>query len=257
MKKTAVILSISSDIGFEIGKRMLEDGYRVIGTYRKYGRLSQLAKHENCRLLYCDASDKKSIPDFAAKFKKLNLKWDIFISCIGDLLPAEAFLRANFEEWIASVHLNSLNQLKILHTLAPFRNKSAKVIFFAGGGVNNAVVDLSAYTIAKIILVKMCEFLDAEDGSTSYFTVGPGFVKTKIHDAVSSTKYFFRTKKGITMDDLYGKLIWLLQQPKSIVGGRNFSLKDDPFKKEGLVSELSKDKDMYKLRRHKNIFLRD
>lgn len=269
--KTVIILSVSSDIGYDLGKRFLRDGFNLIGTYRKYGSMDDFDKYTNCHLLKCDISQKKSINIFLRQFKKLNLKWDILLSCVGDLLPLTSFFECNFENWSDSVQVNSLDQLRVIHGLYPYRNTSvAKVIFFAGGGVNNAVADASAYTAAKIMLIKMCEFLDVENKDISFFSIGPGFLKTKIHRVVYQgknvsrkkiieTDNYFKTKKSIKMAYLYECLKWLCQQTKDVVGGRNFSLSGDPFrgkKRNLMIRGLMKDKNMYKLRRYKNEFLR-
>lgn len=269
--KTVIILSVSSDIGYELGKRFLRDGYNLIGTYRKFGQMDNFDKYAKCHLLKCDISQKESIKSFIQQYKKLNLKWDILLSCVGDLLPLTSFFESNFENWRASVQVNSVDQLQVIHGLYPYRNTSvAKVIFFAGGGVNNAVIDTSAYTAAKIMLIKMCEFLDAENKDISFFAIGPGFLKTKIHRVVYQgknvsrkkiieTDNYFKSKKGMKMIYLYDCLKWLCQQPKEVVGGRNFSVADDPFKgnkRNLLTRQLLKDRDMYKLRRYKNDFLR-
>lgn len=269
--KTVIILSVSSDIGYELGKRFLRDGFNLVGTYRKF-QMDDFDKYANCHLLKCDISQKKSINSFLRQFKKLNLKWDILLSCVGGLLPLTSFFECNFENWRASVQVNSLDQLRVIHGLYPYRNTlGAKVIFFAGGGVNSAVVDASAYTAAKIMLIKMCEFLDAENKDISFFSIGPGFLKTKIHRVVyqgknvsrkkiRETDNYFKTKKGIKMAYLYDSLKWLCRQTKDIIGGRNFSLAGDPLmrkKRNLLTRELLKEKDMYKLRRYKNDFLRN
>ena len=101
------------------------------------------------------------------------------------------------------------------HMLYPLRNKKgADAVFFAGGGMNGSVVDFSAYTISKIMLAKMCEFLDAENKDLNVYIVGPGWTKTKIHAAilndkrssqskVRETKSFLKTKGGTSLDDIY------------------------------------------------------
>lgn len=267
--KNIVILSISSDIGFYLGKKYLTDGNRVIGTYRNYGKLSKLGSFSSCSLIKCDLTNKKSIHEFIERFKKLNIVWDTFISCVGDLRPLKPFFKGDFEEWEASVEVNSLLQMQILHSLYPFRNiKGSQVVFFAGGGVNKAVFSMSAYTISKIMLIKMCEFLDAENDDMSIFIVGPGWVKTKIHDAVlknvdvSRVKYNetvkrLKGKDDVSLQKIYKYIRWLTSQDKKTVSGRNFSLAYDPLDEKGrniLANELLKDKDMYKLRRFKTDF---
>lgn len=270
-KKVVVIISISSDIGLALAKRYARDGYKVIGTYRSSELLSEIKNISDCQLFYCDLSNRESISKFVNDYAKLGIQWDIFISCPCMPLPVQAFFKCNFEEWGDSVHINVIEQLRILHQLHRFRNKKvvSRVVFFAGGGVNKSVINFSAYTASKIMLIKMCEFLDAENNDMSIFIVGPGWTKTKSHYLVlaninkTEQKYrdiqkFLKSDTGTSMDDIYGCIQWLTNQKKIAVSGRNFSVVYDKWKKKNglnpnrLTKALIHDPNMYKLRRFKN-----
>jgi len=271
-KKIAVIISITSDIGIALAKRYARDGYGIIGTYRSKKLLNELKGIPDIRLFPCDLSDIDSISAFIKIFSGLNLKWDVFISCPCDPLPAQAFFNCDFDEWSDSVHINVIEQLRVLHQLHPFRNKDRKtvdVVFFAGGGVNNAVINFSAYTASKIMLIKMCEFLDAENEDLNIFIVGPGWTRTKTHELVLANVErsderrdkileFLKSGKGTSMDDIYGCIKWLCEQGKGVASGRNFSVVNDKWKgalSKVLAKELRSDMNMYKLRRYRNDFL--
>ena len=45
---------------------------------------------------------------------------------------------------------------------------------------------------------------------------------------------------------------WLVQSPKEVVGGRNFSVSGDNFKNSEFSSRLLADRNFFKLRRHGN-----
>ena len=270
MKKTVIILSVSSDIGLHLARKYLNQGFRVIGTYRSKSKLKIFEDEQDCSLIKCDVFQKADLDRLAAKIKGLKVRWDVFISCVGHPLPVRPFFECDFDEWAASVHVNSIAQLRALHVLYPLRNtKKADAVFFAGGGANGAVLNFSAYTIAKIMLTKMCEFLDAENKNLNIFIVGPGWTKTKIHhtilsdrktakDKVSETRRFLKGKQGTSLDDIYACIDWLCREGKTIASGRNFSIAHDPWRKplqQKLIKALSGDKDMYKLRRQGNSFL--
>ncbi len=266
--KVVVILSISSDIGRELARKYSEDGYLVIGTYRSKRSLSELKKIKNCRLYQCDLMDKDSLLKFAKVFGKTKLYWDVFISCPCSPLPLKAFFDSDFDEWSDSVKVNAVEQLRALHLLFPFRNKKGgpSAVFFAGGGVNNSVKNFSAYTISKIMLIKMCEFLDSENYDLNVFSVGPGWTRTKVHDLIIEntnakdekhikTVEFLKSERGTSMEDIYDCINWLIARGKGVAGGRNFSVVNDNWKEENgaaLARELVKDTNMYKLRRFKN-----
>jgi len=112
---------------------------------------------------------------------------------------------------------------------------------------------------SKIMLNKMCELLDAENKDIKFFIIGPGWVKTKIHEKIMNnlsendlryieTKNFMENKHGTSMDEIFEFVRWLEEQEKNVVSGRNFSINDN-WKDDELINKLKSDKNMYKLRR--------
>lgn len=269
-KKTVLILSITSDIGTALAKRYAAEGHTIIGTYRTDGHLDQIRGIHNCRVLPCDIGDRTSVARFLKEYSALQSPWDIFISLPCTPLPLGAFFKCDFDEWSESVHINAIEQLRVLHGVYPMRNTKSicDVVFSTGGGTNNAVLNFSAYTISKIMLIKMCEFLDAENKDLNIFIFGPGWTKTKTHHITlehvdktdkkyTETVEFMRTGVGTSMDDIYGCIKWLSEQGREVAGGRNFSVVHDEWKgdqREQLVAALKADTNMYKLRRHRNNF---
>lgn len=271
--KTIIILSISSDIGLYMAKQYLAQGHRVIGSFRTRKHVQSLKGQKNCTLVPCDFSKPRSVKEFCATIKKQKITWDAFVSCVGYLLPAKPFFECDADDWINNVHVNALEQLRVLHGVYPLRNKktTSDVVFFAGGGANNAVVDITAYAISKIILTKMSEYLDAENKDLNVFIVGPGWTKTKIHEQVLSagsvakrkfaeTKEFMETKDGTSIEEIYECIEWLRNEGRILAGGRNFSVVYDPWRmksRDQLIKALKADAGMYKLRRHGNGFMQE
>ena len=274
--KTIILFSITSDIGLFIAKQYYAKNYKVIGTYRKDNSLKDL---KNCMpkgsFYKCDASDKTSIDRATKDIKKDCKSWDILISCPCTPVPISKFSDCNFKEWEESFYLNSLAQLKFLHSLLDIRkkevsSKSPLVLFFAGGGTNNAVDSFSAYTSAKIHLIKMFEFLAFEDSSTKYTIIGPGWTNTKTHyvtldNSDKDSKKYNEVKNflkdpsnGTPLIDIAECIEWIDSQEISIVSGRNFSVVNDSWrgeKKNSLVKALENDPNLYKLRRSGNNLL--
>ena len=260
--KTLILLSITSDIGKFLAHQYVGRGWKVIGTYRQAKHLDDLRQLKNCLLIKCDVVNKSDINRLALKLKSQALRWDRIISCVGDLLPAQPFFESDFEQWEASIHVNALGQLRAVHALYAYRHNKTQVVFFAGGGVNKAVTDITAYTASKIMLTKMVEYLDAENKDMTFMIIGPGWTKTKIHDAVLKTKgvaksklnqtrYDFKNKPSTSLMDIDACIDFLCSLPKQTVSGRNFSVVFDPWRKNAnnLISKLNKDTGLFKLRR--------
>jgi len=267
-QKTIFILSVSSGIGLELAKRYLDDGYQVIGTYRKKKIVKEVIGRPSCHLIPCDITRKSDISRLVSEFKKRRIFWQTFISAVGLLQPLARFFKVDFDEWSRSVHVNAIEQLRVLHALYPFHQARgvSHVVFFAGSGTNNVVVNMSAYITSKIMLIKMCEFLDAENENLNIFIVGPGWTKTKSHEQILKDKntprekyletlHFFKNNPGTDFQDIYDCIRWLCRQGKAVASGRNFSVVHDPWRgnnKQKLIKELLVDTNMYKLRRFKN-----
>ena len=266
MKKNILIIGISSGIGYELAKMYLADGYRVVGTYRTELGDKTVFKNENINLLHLDISSKESLQIFLDTLEKLSFKWDILISTPSYMLPIKNFFDVDFDEWEASVHLNLLDQLRAIHGLYSFRNKKivSDIVFFSSGGINSAVTEMSAYMVSKITLLKMSEYLDAENDDINSFVIGPGWTKTKTHEQILTnlpkthpkhiqTQKFMKDSDGTDFADIYECINWLIQQGKEVVGGRNFSVVHDPWRnKEMLLDKLKSDNGLYKLKRHGN-----
>ncbi len=264
MQKKAVIISASSDIGRALATHWSSLGWSVYGTYRTRGKEDD-ALFSRGHLTFCDILKKDSIRSAAEVLIEQVGAWDVLVFAAASLDPIGPFLETEFDAWEKSVELNFLRQMELLHFLLPYRNLRAElsptVIFFAGGGTNGAVVNYTSYAISKLALTKMCEFLDAEIPDTRFAIIGPGWVKTKIHEATLSAGFakagvaYNKTvekESWVPMSEVVACCSWVAQSSSPGLGGRNFSVADDAFGTEALERALEKDKDMYKLRRGKN-----
>lgn len=267
-RRIVFILGISSDIGKEIAIRYINEGHVVYGTYRKNIDFENKITQSGGKIFYCDIDDKNSIQHMILQYKGLAVEWDIFISAVGDMEPINHFFNCDFDDWERSIHTNCLNQLRILHGLYPVNEKEKEVaaVLFAGGGTNNPFENYSAYCVSKIMLIKMCELLDDETSNLNIFIVGPGIVKTKIHQQTIKNKehckenyektleFLNENYLGTSYDDIYNFINWGIMQGKKVTSGRNFSVVHDKWKcdDKNLIRNLSEDKNMYKLRRFGN-----
>ena len=268
--QTAIIFSISSDIGTAIARRWVKNGWNIYGTYRtRSNSIKELSKI-GVELVHCNLSNNNSVKNACAKIQNLCTSWDNLILAPGTQEPIGPFVNCDFNEWVNSIQINFVNQLRIVYELLPNRNKENElgpcVLFFAGGGTNNATVNYSAYTISKIALIKMCELLDAEIPDVRFTIVGPGWVKTKIHQATldageqagdnyNKTKYKLNSNELTPMEDVLDCCNWLISSSSEVISGRNFSTVFDKWGTKELSKELMRDSDMYKLRRHGNELL--
>lgn len=262
----ALIIAASSDIGAAMGLRCCERNWRVTGTYRTEGTNVDSLRRAGADLVPCDLADNASITEACAKLSQ-QPAWDVLVLGPGETRPIGPFAELNFDDWERSLTVNFTAQLRIVHALLPSRNTSngqvPTVLFFAGGGTNNATVNYSAYTVSKIALIKMCELLDAEIPDTKFVIIGPGWVRTKIHQATleagdragsSATQTVDRLQRNdfVPMDAVLDSCDWAINAARAAVSGRNFSTAFDAWRDPGLIATLTRDTSLCKLRRSGN-----
>jgi short-subunit dehydrogenase len=265
-KKARVILSVSSDIGSELAYKWLREKRTVIGTYRILNKNVENLKKLGCKLYKVDFSNKNQVSNFSFSIKKYNITK--LLSAVGSQEPIGKLIDVDFNQWEKSITINAINQIRCIVEIYRKNKKELKVVLFAGGGTNNATESYSAYTLSKIMLIKFAELISFEEKNICCSILGPGWVKTKIHKATlkdkkAANKNWGKTIKKLNSDECapMHKVIecieWMFQQKKNILGGRNISLVYDNWGSTKLQKLLKSDKNIYKLRRHKNeIFIR-
>ena len=247
--KKIVLLSISSDIAFEVANDLLKKKFKIIGTYKTSSNKVSKLKKDGVKLFKLDLSNKKNIDLVAKKINYFTKKnWDYFISFAGQLNPIGKIIGTNSNNWERSIYVNSLGQLRLLSKILK-RNAKRRVLFFSGSGTNGPKNNYSAYTLSKILLIKFVELLDSEEKKVIAGILGPGFIKTKIH----KNKKIKTSKNEINkIKKIVNFIYWFFSQPKNIVGGRNFSLVSDKLESKKIIKLLKSNKDNFKLRRYGN-----
>lgn len=240
--RTIFILGGSSDIGRGLANRYLSQGHRVIISYNK-GRKAidahpgLTATANFAHIVEVNLSDDESLSRLQERYHREGdwWKWDQFISCVGTLDPIEPFLTGDAFAWRKSVDINAIGQLDVLNSLWPFHKPNPGVAFMAGGGTNGPMTNYSAYCASKIFLIKMAELLADENTDLNIFVLGPGYVKTKIHEQtlaageraganLKKTQDFLATE-GTSIKQIYDCLEWCFSNPQ-VSRGRNLDVRD-------------------------------
>lgn len=262
--RTILILGISSDIGKALALQYLAQGARVFGTYRTRNHLSKLEPSNSLKLFPCDIENQSDLARLVRDFRDLGWKWDTFISTVGSEQPIGLFFNCDFNKWENSIRANLTGQLHVLHQVHSLRETPmAHVVFFAGPGTNNSAPFYSAMCLSKIALIKMCELLDSENADLNVFAVGPGWVRSKIHqqtlDHPEIGENYHKTKAfvengtpGTGVDKIFEHIEWLVSCGKGVASGRNFSTVNDSWGTSALKQALSSDPEIYKLKRNQN-----
>jgi len=150
----------------------------------------------------------------------------------------------------SGVESNLLRPIELLQQLWNRHNSNASVCFLAGPNPNKVMHNYVPYATSKMALLKAVEHMDAETSDAKLFSLGPGYVPTKIHKSARLAGLgddFELRGLGTSPERIYSCLKWCIQQPKEVIGGRNICV-SDPWGPE-LAERLKANQDLYKLRR--------
>ena len=263
-KRQILIIGVNSGIGKSLALRYANDDTIVTGTYRSEPS-NAIKSIDNIDLHKLDIVDSISMDNFLGYLYNKKYAWDVVIFSVGTLEPIGNFFDLNFSQWQRSFSSNFFGQLQLMHSVRKFAKLDSTVIFFSGGSPSGVSPCFSSYNVAKIGLIKMVEYLDAEDNKVKYTIVGPGWVDTKIHQktikagnnagsGLDRTKFFLEnTGHSTSVDEIYRCIEWVATKSKKIVGGRNFSVVYDSWgSKEGsndLEVNLMSDNALFKIQR--------
>lgn len=253
----SLIVGMDSDIAQNLLSEWKSRQWFVAGTTRK-----KIMNTAEKGLFSLDLSSSKSVVKFTHDLKLLNMKFDKVIFAAGTMQPIGSLVNTSIDAWELNVKINFLSPIRIIRDLisSELLNNNALILIFAGGGINSAPLSSSAYTISKVALTKSMEILFAEFPNYNFISLGTGWIKSKIHkqtlDAgpLLSSNYLETVRR--TKDDDFGNIQdifrfidWVSSQAPSITSGRNFSLQSAEWKNPELVSQISINPSLFKLRR--------
>ena len=96
-KKSAIIISASSDIGTAMARRWISKGWNVYGSYRTDSGAVDELTNQGCRLFRCDLSDKMSIKKACSELGKICSEWDVLVLASGSQEPVGSFEKVDFD----------------------------------------------------------------------------------------------------------------------------------------------------------------
>jgi NAD(P)-dependent dehydrogenase (short-subunit alcohol dehydrogenase family) len=228
-----IILGDRSDIAMALRPMLAEDGWNITG----WNRWTQSSADPSW--------PRGGLVDFP--------RWNLILCAIGTVAPVGHWASQNADEWDASVDSNCLTPIRLVRTLWNRHEPDAAVCFLAGANPNKAGINYSGYYTGKMALLKAVENIDAETPDCKFFALAPGVVFTKIHQPTYDSGIVnpgLEEKKqlgSVPIEKIYTALKWCLEQPKSVVGGRNICV-SDPLG-HLLAHRLQANPSLFKLRR--------
>lgn len=177
--KNAVVLGASGKLGNAITEKLVEEGFKVIGTKRPSSN-REITKKENVYFIDLEIKDNVSIDKFIKQIKEKGVRIDFFTSTIADIPKINRFEKMPqhiFEEDIGIV----LNHIYLLRQLIPCFNENANILFILTEMLFNKRHNYtSSYLISKYALLGLMKALVNEmpPNKIRVNAVSPGMMDT-------------------------------------------------------------------------------
>lgn len=221
----ALVTGASSGFGQAICRKLIDDGYKVIGVARRADKLQKLAEElgANFCALPLDVTKKDAVESILLQLPKEFQPIDILINNAGLALGLEPAYQANYEDWETMVQTNIVGLIHLTHHLLPGmveRNfgyiinlgSVAGTYAYKGGnvyGATKAFVKQFSANLRTDLLGKKIRVTNIEPGLCG----GTEFSNVRFHVNNEQAAAVYEGVDYITPEDIANTVSWLVNTP--------------------------------------------
>jgi 3-oxoacyl-[acyl-carrier protein] reductase len=190
-KKNVLVTGCSRGIGLAIAKKLIDEGYFVVGTSRSKIDLANLLGSDNCLHQAVDVSNED---DISSMIESLT-KQDIHIHCLvnnAGITKDQLFMRMNSDDWnsVINTNLNGVFYLTKSLIKSMVKSKYGRIVNISSvaGLMGNA--GQVNYASSKAALSGFTKSLAKELASRNITVnnVCPGFIESDMTKELSDTQ---------------------------------------------------------------------
>ncbi len=196
-------------------------GYRVIVAARRMDRLEKLAAEIGGQALQLDVTDQKSVDEFAAKVKSVN----ILINNAGGALGLEKVAEANEEHWLTMYETNVLGLMRVTRALLPklIASGAGHLVTVGSVAALESYPGGAGYTAAKHAARAVTQTLRQElIGQPVRVTeIDPGLVETefslvRFDGDAERAKKVYAGMTPLSADDVADAIVYCVTRPAHV-----------------------------------------
>jgi NAD(P)-dependent dehydrogenase (short-subunit alcohol dehydrogenase family) len=269
--KVAVITGASRGLGFEISRRFLQEGARILICARTSSDLllacTELEKEAPGRVLAAtaDVSIEADVNCLVERATAAYGKLDVLVCNAGVYGPKGGIETVDWEAWRRALDINILGTVLCCRAFLALLGRAdrGKVIILSGGGATKPLPYLSAYATAKAAVVRFAETLAEEVRSRNIDVnvVAPGALNTRLLDEILEAgpervgKAFYdasvrqKASGGTPLKRGAGLCVYLACEASDGITGKLISAVWDPWEQLDRWRDELQGSDIYTLRR--------
>lgn len=225
--KTILVTGASAGFGEAIARRLIADGYRVIGAARRLDKLESLANQlgEHFIPLELDVSHQATVQAVLPKLDAEGLSLDGLINNAGLALGLEKAQEANFSDWETMLMTNVVGLTHLTHQLLPklVENKGylinigsiAGTYPYPGGniyGATKAFVQQFSLNLRADLAGTGVRVTNIEPGLAG----GTEFSQVRFRGDNSRAQQLYEGANSLQPEDIASTVSWLLSQPPHV-----------------------------------------
>ena len=268
--QTVVIAGASGGLGSVIAFAFARAGARLLLVGRDEQALNDVARSCSGAGAHAETATadvrhwcelEELLRESSARFGAI----DVLVNATGVVSPIGLLGEVDPAEWADSVQVNLIGTFHLCRAVVPqmVDRRRGKIILFSGGGATVPFARFSAYAAAKTGVVRLAETLAEEvrEFNVQVNAIAPGFVDTRIHDAVLSAgpkagaqqqrvKDARASGAGAVPPDLAAELaVFLASTASGTLTGKLISAPHDPWREWANRSDDLNASPLYTLRR--------
>lgn len=220
-----LVTGASSGFGQAICRKLIADGYKVIGAARRLDKLQKLAQElgTNFLPLTLDVSKKDSVETILLQLPKEFQPIDILINNAGLALGLEPAYEADYNDWQTMIETNVIGLVHLTHQILPgmVERNSGYIINlgsvagtypYKGGnvyGASKAFVKQFSANLRTDLLGKKIRVTNIEPGLCG----GTEFSNVRFHGNAEQAAAVYKDVDFITSEDIANTVSWLVNTP--------------------------------------------
>ena len=223
VKKTAIIVGASSDIGMSIATNFAKNGYNIALTYNSK---TIEVENENAKSYKLDLTKKDDIKTVFEKIATDFKYIDTLVFCAGKAQRREIIFDVKDDEIDEIFQINTLSAIRCIREFTKIvSGKNPANIVLVGSFVEkNGCSCESVYTSSKAALSGLSKSLATELGNLGIRinVVAPGFIDTKMNNNLTKEEIAQMTplqRLGV-VDDIANAVDFLSSEKASFITGQ-------------------------------------
>ncbi|WP_392561440.1 SDR family NAD(P)-dependent oxidoreductase [Orbus sturtevantii] len=221
----AFVTGASAGFGEAICRKLIADGYKVIGSARRIDKLTTLATElgDNFLPLQLDVTQKDAVDNLLLSLPQGFKNIDILINNAGLALGMEPAYEANYDDWETMVHTNIIGLMHLTRVILPSmveRNfgyiinlgSTAGNYAYRGGnvyGATKAFVKQFSANLRTDLFGKKIRVTNIEPGLCG----GTEFSNVRFHGDKAQAEAIYQNVNFITAEDIANTISWLVDTP--------------------------------------------